>query len=77
MGDCTVPFVLSKLGVIARNSDWLVALFVPVVTGWSYYGTLVLVFQQSFKNCSERLNKIRLNSEVMTDNVMKRDLTAA
>jgi len=54
--------VLSKLWVIARNSD----LFVPVVTGWSYYGTLVLVFQQSFKNCSVRLNKIRLNSEVMT-----------
>ena len=28
---------LSKLHVIARNSDWLIALFVPVVIGPSNY----------------------------------------
>ena len=28
---------LSKLQVISRNSDWLIALFAPVVIGRSYY----------------------------------------
>ena len=29
----------SKLQVIVRNSDWFIALFAPVVIGWSdYYG---------------------------------------
>ena len=31
------PRVLSKLQVIARNSDWLIALFAPVMNGGSNY----------------------------------------
>ena len=36
---CTRDFsrALSKLQVIARNSDWFIALFAPVVVGHSYY----------------------------------------
>ena len=39
MALCTRAFsrALSKLQVIARNSDWFIALFVPVVIGRSYY----------------------------------------
>lgn len=28
---------LRKLEVIAKNSDWFIALFAPVVVGWSNY----------------------------------------
>ena len=33
---------LSKLRVIARSSDWFIALFVPVVTGRNNYFVLML-----------------------------------
>ena len=36
--------------MIARNCDWFIALFVPVVIGGVI--ALVLVFRQSFENCS-------------------------
>ena len=45
---------LIKLLVIA-NSDWFIALFAPVVIGQSNKCTLVLAFQQSFKNCRNTL----------------------
>ena len=57
MAPCTFDFShpFSKLcGEIVRNSDWLIALFAPVVIGWS--NTLVLVFLQSFENCSRLLS---------------------
>ena len=36
---CTRDFsrALSKLQIISRDSDWFVALFSPVVIGWSNY----------------------------------------
>ena len=36
---CTLNLfrALSKLHVIARNSDWFIALFAPVVIGWNNY----------------------------------------
>ena len=36
--------------MIARNCDWFIALFVPVVIGGVI--ALVLVFRLSFENCS-------------------------
>ena len=47
---CTRDFsrALSKLDVIARSSDWLIAQFAPVVVGRNNY--LVLVFRQSLEN---------------------------
>ena len=40
---------LSKLQVIARNYDWFISLFAPVVIGVI---ALVLVFRQPFENRS-------------------------
>ena len=42
---------LSKLQIIARNFDWFMALYAPVVIGRSIIA-LVLVFRQSFENRS-------------------------
>ena len=42
---------LSKSHVIERNFDWFIALFASVVIGGAII-SLVLVFQQSFENCS-------------------------
>lgn len=33
---------LRKLEVIAENSDWFIALFAPVVVGWSNYSDIGL-----------------------------------
>lgn len=33
---------LRKLEVIAKNSDWFIALFAPVVVGWSNYSDIAL-----------------------------------
>lgn len=33
---------LRKLEVIAKNSDWFIALFAPVVVGWSNYSDIGL-----------------------------------
>ena len=43
--------VLSELQVIARNSDWFITLFAPVVIRQSYY--FGIGFHQSFENCSD------------------------
>ena len=45
---CTRDFsrALSELQVIARNCDWFIALFAPVVIGRS---NIALVFRQSFE----------------------------
>ena len=50
---------LSKLQVVARNSDWFIMLFAPVVFVWSN-NTLVLVFQQSFENQSKTRTSIQV-----------------
>ena len=46
---------LSKLRVIARNCDWFIALFAPVVIGGSNnnYYCFGFGFQQSFENHSK------------------------
>ena len=43
MAPCTRDFsrALNKLQVIARNCDWFIALFSPVVIGRSYYFGIV------------------------------------
>ena len=50
---CTRDFsrALSKFQIIARNCDWLIALFVSVVIGRS--NCFSLVFRQSFENRSK------------------------
>ena len=42
--------------MIARNCNWFIALFVPVVIGWSNIA-LVLVLRQSFENRSILVNR--------------------
>jgi len=47
---------LSKLQVIARNPDWFIVLFAPIVIGWgSYFDT---GFQKSFENLSKRVGNM-------------------
>ena len=50
------PRALSELQVIARNCNWFIALFVPVVIGRSSIA-LVLVLRQSFENRSILVNR--------------------
>ena len=54
---CTRDFsrALRESQVVDRDSDWLLALFAPVVIGRSYI-TLVLVLQQSFENRSNTVS---------------------
>ena len=46
---CAFHRALSRLHVIASNSDWLIALFRPVVIGWSNCFGLILL--HSNENC--------------------------
>ena len=47
---------LSKSHVIARKSDWFIALFSPVVIGRSkYFG---MCFRQSFENRSDIMERL-------------------
>ena len=56
---------LSTLQAIARNSDWFVELFAPVVIGRSnYFGTLI--FRQSFENCFINYTSSFHSDEVLT-----------
>lgn len=56
---------LSTLPAIARNSDWLVELFAPVVIARSnYFGTLI--FRQSFENCFINYTSSFHSDEVLT-----------
>ena len=66
---CTRDFsrASGELQVIARNCDWFMELFVPVVIGGSI--ALVLVFRQSFENRSTMIiialeNEVNLEKEV-------------
>ena len=59
---CTRDFsrALNKLQVIARNCDWFIALFAPVVVGRGNFA-LVLVFRKSFENRSNGQTCRRIN----------------
>ena len=54
---CTRDFsrVLCKLQIISRNSDWVIALFSPVVIAPRNY--FVLVLRQSFGNRSKNFQQ--------------------
>ena len=67
---CTRDFsrASSELQVIARNCDWFMALFVPVVIGQSDY--LVLFFWQSFENRSNLVGKLAANVRIVFQRVL-------
>ena len=49
---------LSKLQVIAKNSDWFITLFAPVVTGWgNYYFGVGSVPNEAISNTFPHTNK--------------------
>ena len=55
---------LSKLQVIAKNSDSFIALFSPVLFGGVV--TLVFVFQWSFEKCSKTQCQLKIVLLVIT-----------
>ena len=58
---------LSKLQVIAKNSDWFIALFTLVVTGWSnnyYFGSAfsTVIWKSLYHNCEKPLPVVELTA---------------
>ena len=63
---CTHDFsrALSKLQVIASNSDWFIALFALVVIGWNDFfglGVLTVIWKQLYQNNLFSVNPLFLN----------------